>query len=231
MKNLYISTKNNLKFLVAIVFLLGGLVSATAQVRVGFTQRTSSYTPTKKIYNLKGNFTMMGNTCLTPQNYGDNTNNNGQYMQYVDTDGNPNTLNSSASTLVFSNENGAVPSCSNIVYAGLYWTGKSSANNTFSVTKTVPISGSQPINNNITVGHNQNIANTNYSLTVGRNNPNANETATEFRGGIYVLSPEGKQLEFIPIPDDEVTNCAFGGPKGDTLFITAGQNLWSVSRP
>lgn len=71
----------------------------------------------------------------------------------------------------------------------------------------------------------------NLYVAGGRNNPNANETATEFRGGIYVLSPEGKQLEFIPIPDDEVTNCAFGGAKGDTLFITAGQNLWSVSRP
>ena len=191
MKNLYISTKNNLQLLVAIVFLLGGLVSATAQVKVGFTQRTSSYTPTKKIYNLKGNFTMMGNTCLTPQNYGNNTNNNGQYMQYVDTDGNPNTLNSSASTLVLSTENGAVPSCSNIVYAGLYWTGKSSANNTFNVTKTVPISGSQPINNNITVAHNQNIANTNYSLSVGRNNP-----STTNRNPYYTFTGNGNTYRF-----------------------------------
>jgi gluconolactonase len=71
----------------------------------------------------------------------------------------------------------------------------------------------------------------NLYVAGGRNTPNANETASEFPGGIYVLSPEGKKLDFIPIPDDEVTNCAFGGPGGRTLFITAGQTLWSVSRP
>ena len=53
------------------------------------------------------------------------------------------------------------------------------------------------------------------------------ETA-EFPGGVYVLSPTGKQLEFIPIPVDEVTNCAFGTPNLKTLFITAGGTLWSI---
>jgi hypothetical protein len=41
--------------------------------------------------------------------------------------------------LTFSSENGAIPSCSNIIYAGLYWTGRASktspSNNTFTVTK------------------------------------------------------------------------------------------------
>ena len=50
----------------------------------------------------------------------------------------------------------------------------------------------------------------------------------EFKGGIYVLSPAGKLLEFIPIPFDEVTNCAFGAPNLKTLFITAGGTLWSI---
>jgi gluconolactonase len=54
------------------------------------------------------------------------------------------------------------------------------------------------------------------------------ETADKFKGGIYILSPEGKLLEFVPIPNDEVTNCAFGGPDLKTLFITAGGTLWSV---
>jgi gluconolactonase len=35
-------------------------------------------------------------------------------------------------------------------------------------------------------------------------------------------------LQFIPIPRDEVTNCAFGGDDLRTLFITAGGSLWSV---
>jgi gluconolactonase len=55
------------------------------------------------------------------------------------------------------------------------------------------------------------------------------ESAAKFKGGIYVLSAEGKQLDFVPIPVDEVTNCAFGGPDLKTLFITAGGTLWSVA--
>jgi gluconolactonase len=66
-------------------------------------------------------------------------------------------------------------------------------------------------------------------VAAGLNRPHPPyETAGEFKGGVYVLSPEGKLVEFIPIPRDEVTNCAFGGADGKTLFITAGGSLWSV---
>jgi gluconolactonase len=54
------------------------------------------------------------------------------------------------------------------------------------------------------------------------------ETAMPYPGGIYVLTREGRLREFIPIPTDEVTNCAFGGPDLRTLYITAGGSLWSV---
>ena len=54
------------------------------------------------------------------------------------------------------------------------------------------------------------------------------ETAEKFKGGVYILSPEGKLLDFVPIPVDEVTNCAFGGVDRKTLFITAGGTLWSI---
>ena len=43
-----------------------------------------------------------------------------------------------------------------------------------------------------------------------------------------LLSLPGKLLAFVPIPVDEVTNCAFGGADLKTLFITAGGTLWSV---
>jgi gluconolactonase len=54
------------------------------------------------------------------------------------------------------------------------------------------------------------------------------ETADEFPGGIYVLSPQGERLATVPIPHDEVTNCAFGGDDLRTLYITAGGTLWSI---
>jgi gluconolactonase len=65
-------------------------------------------------------------------------------------------------------------------------------------------------------------------VAAGRNRPTKSETADEFRGGIYILSPKGELLEFVPFLKDETTNCAFGGKDLKTLFVTAGDQLWSV---
>lgn len=63
----------------------------------------------------------------------------------------------------------------------------------------------------------------------GLNKPNQYEPSQKFKSGVYVLSPEGKLLDFIAIPIDEATNCAFGGNDLKTLYITAGGTLWSVN--
>jgi gluconolactonase len=68
-----------------------------------------------------------------------------------------------------------------------------------------------------------------FIVAAGLNKPHLPyETTDEFKGGIYILSPAGKLLEFVPIPNDEVTNCAFGGADLKTLFVTAGGKLWSI---
>ena len=46
--------------------------------------------------------------------------------------------------------------------------------------------------------------------------------------GVYVISPAGKLLRFIPVPEDYITNTAFGGPDMKTLYITAGKTLYKV---
>ncbi|MCZ2076949.1 MAG: SMP-30/gluconolactonase/LRE family protein [Bryobacteraceae bacterium] len=46
--------------------------------------------------------------------------------------------------------------------------------------------------------------------------------------GVHVISPRGKLLKFIPVPEDTITNNAFGGPDGKTLYITAGKTLFRV---
>lgn len=48
------------------------------------------------------------------------------------------------------------------------------------------------------------------------------------RAGIHVFSPAGRLLRFIPIPEDSVTNCCFGGPDLRTLYVTAGKTLFKV---
>lgn len=66
-------------------------------------------------------------------------------------------------------------------------------------------------------------------VAAGLNRPNPPaEPAADVKGGIYVLSPEGKRLAFLPVPTDEVTNCAFGGADRRTLYVTGGGVLYRV---
>jgi gluconolactonase len=66
-------------------------------------------------------------------------------------------------------------------------------------------------------------------VAAGLNRPNPPfETQDEPTAGVYVFSPEGELQQFIPIPRDECTNCAFGGDDLKTLYVTAGGTLWSV---
>jgi sugar lactone lactonase YvrE len=66
-------------------------------------------------------------------------------------------------------------------------------------------------------------------VAAGLNKPNPPfELDKDNKGGIYVLSPDGKLLAFLPVPTDEVTNCAFGGDDLKTLYITGGGTLYSI---
>ncbi|MGE0362469.1 MAG: SMP-30/gluconolactonase/LRE family protein [Vicinamibacterales bacterium] len=46
--------------------------------------------------------------------------------------------------------------------------------------------------------------------------------------GVYVISPAGTLVKFIPIAEDYITNTAFGGPDMRTLYVTAGKTLYKV---
>ncbi len=50
----------------------------------------------------------------------------------------------------------------------------------------------------------------------------------DIKPGVHVISPEGKLINFIPIPEDLITNNAFGGPDMKTLYITAGKTLFKA---
>jgi gluconolactonase len=66
-------------------------------------------------------------------------------------------------------------------------------------------------------------------VAAGLNKPSPPfEPAEDVKGGIYVLSPEGKLLTFLPVPTDECTNLAFGGDDLKTLYITGGGTLYSI---
>ncbi len=65
-------------------------------------------------------------------------------------------------------------------------------------------------------------------VAAGTNLANPPLEDTEHPAGIYVFSPSGQRLAMLPVPEDMVTNCAFGGADRKTLYITAGHKLWSV---
>lgn len=46
--------------------------------------------------------------------------------------------------------------------------------------------------------------------------------------GVYVISPDGKLLGRIPIPENLITNCAFGGPERKTLYVTSGKTVYRI---
>jgi gluconolactonase len=46
--------------------------------------------------------------------------------------------------------------------------------------------------------------------------------------GIYVINPQGELLGRVPIPEDVVTNLAFGGAGRKTLFVTAGKSIYKI---
>ena len=130
-------------FAVVMFFLLFSTEILFSQVRVPFTIRTSAASPLQKNYSINGDFAFIGNTNLTLVNYDVSTNNNNNAMQYVDIDNDQLTWNSSSADLNFAQENGSQNACTTIIYAGLYWTGRTSPDgaahspNEFSVTKTI----------------------------------------------------------------------------------------------
>ncbi|WP_418509810.1 hypothetical protein, partial [Corallibacter sp.] len=196
MKKLYASKNKTYKYQIQLFLAVFALLSASfysySQVRVDFDPRASIYSPNKTIYNVKGDFTMMGNTNLTLVNYGNNTNNGGNDMRYVDVDNDPYTLNSSSATLQFSTENGAIPECSNIVYAGLYWSGRAGSSNTFTVSKNINTGNTttQQVTTDYTVYSAYSIPNTNYTLNV------TNQGSGQYRFR-FSSSGAGDTVDFI----------------------------------
>ena len=67
----------------------------------------------------------------------------------------------------------------------------------------------------------------NLWVAAGINKPLGNVgVSLDVPAGVYVISPEGKLLGRIPVPEDLITNVAFGGTDHKTLYVTAGKTLY-----
>ncbi len=68
----------------------------------------------------------------------------------------------------------------------------------------------------------------NLYASAGMNQLRGSSETLDTRTGVYVISPQGKLLKFIAIPEDFITNNAFGGPDMKTLYVTAGKTLYRI---
>lgn len=67
----------------------------------------------------------------------------------------------------------------------------------------------------------------NIYVAAGADRPYTNQT-TDNKAGVYVFAKTGKFLGLIPVPEDMVTNCCFGGRDLKTLYVTAGKTVWQI---
>jgi gluconolactonase len=68
----------------------------------------------------------------------------------------------------------------------------------------------------------------NLYAAAGLNQLRGTSETLDTKAGVHVISPEGKLINFIPIPEDTITNDAFGGADMKTLYVTAGKNLYRI---
>ncbi|MEX2263288.1 MAG: SMP-30/gluconolactonase/LRE family protein [Bryobacteraceae bacterium] len=68
----------------------------------------------------------------------------------------------------------------------------------------------------------------NVWAAAGLNRRRGTSETLDTKCGVHVISPQGKVIRFIPIPEDTLTNLAFGGPDLKTLYVTAGKTLFRI---
>lgn len=68
----------------------------------------------------------------------------------------------------------------------------------------------------------------NLYIAAGINTPRGAHEAPTVPPGIYMISPKGNMLGRIPVPEDTLTNLAFGGADGRTIYITAGKSIYTT---
>jgi gluconolactonase len=68
----------------------------------------------------------------------------------------------------------------------------------------------------------------NLYVAAGIISPRGPHETTDVPPGVYVITPKGDLKARIPIREDVITNVAFGGKDGRTLYVTAGKTLWTT---
>lgn len=68
----------------------------------------------------------------------------------------------------------------------------------------------------------------NLYICAGILQPRGPHESAEAPPGVYVVRPSGELVGRIPIPEDVITNIAFGGKDGRTIYVTAGRHVFTT---
>ena len=68
----------------------------------------------------------------------------------------------------------------------------------------------------------------NLYIAAGIMQPRGPHETEDVKPGIYIVSRDGALLDRIPVYEDVLTNLAFGGEDGRTLYITAGKTVFRM---
>ena len=69
----------------------------------------------------------------------------------------------------------------------------------------------------------------NIYVAAGMNQTRDTSETLDNPAGVYVFSPGGELINRIPIPQDTITNLAFGGPDMQTMYVTSGNTVFRVA--
>ena len=69
----------------------------------------------------------------------------------------------------------------------------------------------------------------NVDVAAGMNQTRDTSETLDNPAGVYVFSPAGQLINRIPIPQDTITNLAFGGPDMQTMYVMAGNTVFRVA--
>ncbi len=68
----------------------------------------------------------------------------------------------------------------------------------------------------------------NLYVCAGIVTPRSEHETNDVPPGVYIFDPEGTLLGRIPIPQDVISNCCFGGADLRTLYVTAGTSVYET---
>ncbi|MBK1439314.1 DUF11 domain-containing protein [Parapedobacter sp. ISTM3] len=118
----HVDFKSLCKYVLTSLMLVATLFSfVEAQVRKEFVPRFPNAP-------IRGDFSILGNTNVGLTESGPDAH-NGIGVEFIDIDDDAQTQNSSSASLQFSNENGALAACTEVLFAGLYWSGRAQTEN------------------------------------------------------------------------------------------------------